>query len=128
MLFVSVLSVGTFINAHIIPASGPQTVIIFAIVLCNQCWQSLVASNLLQSVCCKHVLQTCFAIVLCNCVLQVCFALLVSSCSLNSLAVRVPHNFSRQVLQGHGPNPWLERSFSSFVNLSNVFRIAKFFY
>ena len=35
--------------------------------------------------------------------------------SLNSLSVRVPHNFSRRVLQTQGPNPWLERFRGRFI-------------
>ena len=35
--------------------------------------------------------------------------------SLNSLAVRVPHNISRRVLQTQGPNPLLEIGFTTLV-------------
>ena len=35
--------------------------------------------------------------------------------SLSSLAVRVPHNVSRRVLETQTPNPWLDRFRSGFI-------------
>ena len=49
--------------------------------------------------------------------------------SLNSLSVRVPHNFSRRVLQTQGPNPLLEIGFTTlFFNTGFILVFALFYF
>ena len=52
--------------------------------------------------------------------------LFLSFSSLNSWAVRIPHNFSRRVCVNHAPNPWLEIGFkASLLVKQMVFQYLK---
>ena len=65
----------------------------------------------------------CFTMLSFHCYIVICFQRLVfiifdilswlAFYSLNSLAVRVPHNISRRVLEFHSPNPLLEIGFTT---------------